>query len=298
MKILKNIFGKEKNEKQEPIDKKVNRLNKPNKLTKAKEREFFKLIIDEETNQAETIQMYLKEFPSLCNSVVSGMQKGIDGFSSLMLAIRFYDFNTARNLVELGANVNFIDSSNVRENHSPVFFDLLQMIRDLIEWEKFQQVEVGLELWDLMESKGLDYRQKSIVNDGVNQPKYCLEWFLSVASIKYGNQHLIDFQTGIVKEGAGNLEKESFYERIVKLLLDKVSNAEIKELNANHYRSISGKTRPIYIEFGYVDPFILEVTNKLVLEKYGAEIMNIKDLSHIRKLDKEITRFANKTYKQ
>ena len=298
MKILKNIFGKQKNEKREPIDKEVSSSNKPNKLTKAKEREFFKLIIDEETNQAETIQMYLKKFPSLCNSVVSGMQKGIDGFSSLMLAIRFYDFNTARNLVELGANVNFIDSSYVRENHSPVFFDLLQMIRDLIEWEEFQQVKVGLELLDLMESKGLDYRQKSIVNDGVNRPKHCLEWFISIASIKYGNQHLIDLQTGIVKEGAGNLEKESYYERIVKILLNKVSNAEIKELNANHYRSISRKTRPIYIEFGYVDPFILEVTNKLVFEKYGAEIMNIKDLSHIRKLDKEITRFANKTYKQ
>lgn len=293
MKILKNIFGKQKNEKQEFTYKEVSNSHKPYKLTKAMEREFFKLIIDEETNQAEKIHLYLKEFPSLCNSVVSGMQKGIDGFSSLMLAIRFYDFNTARKLVELGANVNFIDSSNVRENHSPVFFDLLQMTRDLIEWEEFKQVEVGLELWSFMESKGLDYQQKSIVNDGVNRPKNCLEWFLSVASIKYGNQHLVDLETGTIKKGLGNLKKESFYERIVKLLLDQVSDKEIKELNANHYRSISGKTRPIYIEYGYVDSFILEVTNKLVFEKYGTEIMDMKDLSHIRKLDKEITRFAN-----
>ena len=293
MKILKNIFGKQKIEKQELTNKEVISSNKPNKLTKAKEREFFKLIIDEETDQAETIQLYLKEFPSLCNSVVSGMQKGIDGFSSLMLAIRFYDFNTARKLVELGANVNFIDSSHVRENHSPVFFDLLQMTRDLIEWEEFKQVEVGLELWNFMESKGLDYQQKSIVNDGVNRPKNCLEWFLSVASIKYGNQHLVDLETGTIKKGIGNLKKESFYEKIVKLLLDQVSDKEIKELNANHYRSISGKTRPIYIEYGYADSFVLEVTNKLVFEKYGTEIMDMKDLSHIRKLDKEITRFAN-----
>lgn len=293
MKILKNIFGKQKIEKQEPTNKEVSSSNKPDKLTKAKQREFFKLIIDEETNQAETIQLYLKEFPSLCNSVVSGMQKGIDGFSSLMLAIRFYDFNTARKLVELGANVNFIDSSNVRENHSPVFFDLLQMIRDLIEWEEYQQVEVGLELWDLMESKGLDYQQKSIVNDGVNRAKNCLEWFLSIASIKYRNQHLVDLETGTIKEGVGNLKKESYYERIAKLLLNRVSDKEIKELSANNYRSISGNTRPIYIEYGYVDSFILEITNKLVFEKYGTEIMDMKDLSHIRKLDKEITRFAN-----
>lgn len=293
MKILKNIFGKQKIEKQEPTDEEVSSPNKPNKLTKAKEREFFKLVIDEERNQAETIQLYLKEFPSLCNSVVSGMQKGIDGFSSLMLAIRFYDFNTARKLVELGANVNFIDSSNVRENHSPVFFDFLQMMRDLIEWEEFQQAEVGLELWNLMESKGLDYQQKSIINDGVNRPKSCFEWLLSVASIKYGNQHIVDLDAGTLKEGIGNSKKESYYERIVKLLLDRVSDKDIKELNANHFRSISGKARPIYIEYGYVDSFILEVTNKLVVEKYGTEIMNIKDLSHIRKLDKEITRFAN-----
>ena len=296
MKILKNIFGKQKIEKQEPTDKNVSSSNKPNKLTKAKEREFFKLIIDEETDQAETIQMYLEEFPSLCNSIVSGMQKGIDGFSSLMLAIRFYDLNTARQLVELGADVNFIESSNVRTNHSPVFFDLLQMIRDLIEWEEFQQVEVGIELLDLMESKGLNYQQKSNVNDGVNRPKNCLESFLSFAAIKYGSQHLIDSQNDILKEGIGNSKKESYYERIVKLLLDRVSDEEIKELNANHYRSISGKTRPIYIRHGYVDPFILDVTNNLVLQKYGFEIKNIRDESHIRKLDKEITRFANKSY--
>lgn len=296
MKILKNIFGKQKIEKQEPTDKEVSGSNKPNKLTKAKEREFFKLIIDEETTQSETIQLYLKEFPSLCNSVVSGMQKGIDGFSSLVLAIRFYDFNTARKLVELGANVNFIDSSNVRENHSPVFFDLLQMIRDLIEWEEFQQVEVGLELWNLMESKGLDYQQKSIVNDGVNRAKNCLEWFLSIASIKYGSQHVIDIQTGILKDGNGNLNKESYYEKILMRLLDKVSESEVMELNANNYRSISGKTRPIYIEHGYVDPFALSVANKLVRQKYGTEIENIKDENYIKKLDKEITRFANIGY--
>jgi hypothetical protein len=120
-----------------------------------------------------------------------------------------------------------------------------------------------------------------------------LESFLSFASIKYGNQHLIDLQTGILEVGIGNSKKESYYERIVKLLLDRVSDKEIEELNANHYRSISGKTRPIYIEHGYVDPFILDVTNNLVFQKYGLEINNIRDESHIRKLDKEITRFAN-----
>lgn len=289
MNILKNMFGKQKNEKKEP----TTGLHMPNKLTKAKEREFFKLIIDEEINQTETIHLYLKEYPSLCNSVVSGMKKGIDGFSSLMLAIRFYDFNTARMLVEHGANVNFIDSSNVRENNSPVFFDLLQMTRDFIEWEEFQQVEVGFKLWDLMESKGLDYRQKSIVNDGINRSKNCLEAFLSFASIKYGNQHLLEPKAGIIKKGSGNPDKERFYERIVRRLIESVSDIEIKELDANHYRSISGIKRPIYIEHGYVDPYILDITNSLVFEKFGFEIKNIKDESHIRKLDKEITRFAN-----
>jgi len=293
MKILKNIFGNQKNEQQKATDKVVSNSNKPNKLTKAREKEFFKLIIDEETNQSETIQLYLNEFPELCNSVVSGMKKGIDGFSSLILAIRFYDFNTARKLVELGANVNFIDSSTVRENHSPVFFDFLQMTRDFIEWEEFEQVEIGFKLWDLMESKGLDYRQSSIVNDGINRPKNCLEAFLSFASIKYGNQHLLEPKTGIIKKGSGNLKKESSYERILKRLIESVSDIEIKELDANHYRSISGTKRHAYIEHGYVDPFILDITNKLINQKLGFEIKNINDESHIRKLDKEITRFAN-----
>lgn len=293
MKILKNILRKNKTEFKESESKVVSNFDKPKKLTKIKEKEFFKLILDEEVYQIDKIQESLKEFPDLANSVVSGMKKGIDGFSSLMLAIRFYDFNSAIKLVELGADVNFIDSSDIRQNHSPVFFDLLLMTRDLIEWEEFQKVEVAFELWDLMESKGLNYQQKSIVNDGINRSKNCLEAFLAFASIKYGNQHLIEPNSETIKKDSGNSAKEDFYEKIALRLLDKVSENEVRELNANHYRSISGNKRLIYIKYGYVDPFILERTNRLIFQKYGFEIEKIKDESHIRKLDKEITRFAN-----
>lgn len=291
MLILVKIFNETQKEISTKKNKETPSINNPMKITKAKEREFFQLILNEESDNADKIQLYLNELPSLCNSVVSGMQKGIDGFSSLMLAIRYYDFKTAYKLVDLGANVNFIDSSNVRVNHSPVFFDLLQMMRDLIEREEFHHLEDGFELWELMELKGLSYNQKSIVNDGVNRPKNCLEIFLSFAKIKYGNQHLIDSK-GNIKKGSGNPKKESCYERIVKRLIERVSDEEIRALNANHYRSISGTNRSIYVEHGYVDPFILDVTNKLVYQKYGIEINNINDESHIRKLDKDITRFA------
>lgn len=291
VKILKNLIGNKEtleNSKANPNHSKV--------PTKTMEKEFFKLLIGQDKNRKKIITRYLNQVPLLSNSIVSGMQKGIDGFSTLTLAIRFYDLRTAIELVKFGANVNFIDASAVRKQNFPVFFDLLEIMRDLIERNDFQQVEDGFELWKLMESKGLNYQEKSIVTDGVNRSKNCLDWFISVASVKYRNYHLIDFETGTLRVRREVSKKEVYYEKILKLLLDKVSINEVRDLNANHYRSISGKARPIFIENGYVDPYILSLANSIILQKYGTEIENIRDLKHIKRLDKEITRFASTDY--
>ena len=292
MKFLKKIFKNEKPSEASKSELKSNITVKPKKLTKAKEKEFFKLIIDEEIDHSNNVLGLLTEFPSLTNSVVSGLQKGIDGYSSLMLAIRYYNFDVAINLVKHGADVNFIDSSEVRQNHSPVFFDFLQMTRDMVEAENYEGVENGFQLWDIMDSNGLDYEMRSIVGDGINRPKNCLE-ALSFASIKYGNQHLIEQNSSEIKKGSGTRTKESYYERIAIRLIGKMSKNQLFEIDANHYRSISGTKRPIYIEHGYVDSFILDLVSMILVSEHNIEIKNIKDLTHINRLDKEIKRFAN-----
>jgi len=308
MNILKKIFRKSETEIQKNIEKEILNSNKPKKLTKTKEKEFFKLIIDEEVYQIQKILEFLKEFPTLANSTVSGMRKGMTGLSSLMLAIRFYDFTTAIKLVELGADVNFIDSSDVRLNHHPVFFDLLQMMRDLIEEKDFDAVEDGFKLWDLMDSCGLDYSLKSICNDGVNKPDSYIQAFIRLVGIKYSNTHLVHNETkydppnpyiSIFKfssESRDN-QKESYYKQMAERIVDKVNIVQLKEIDANKFRSWSSIKVPLYIENGFIDDFSLSTVNDLTKKKYGFELKNINDINHLsEKINKEITRFANKSY--
>lgn len=308
MRILKKIFRKEEFNKPEKTDFAKPSSNNPKKLTKSLEREFFKLVKDEEIDYSEKITEMVLEYPSLTNATVSGMAKGIDGFSSLMLAIRFYNFDVAKILVQNGANVNFIEATGVRQNHSPVFFDLIEMMRDLIETKNFDEIKKGFELWSIMESKGLDYSLKSTCNDGVNQPDSFVEAFIRLAGAKYGNKHLLHNETkydptnlyvGTFRFGneSKDVQKESFYRQMAERIVIKCSIDQLKEIDANRFRYCSSSILPFYIENGFVDNFSLFVVNELTIEKYGFELNNMKDLSYLKgKIDKQIIRFANNGY--
>src|SRR3989344_3618427 len=126
------------------------------KITKTISKEFFDLIKDEKTDTFDQSMEMLRQYPELANGVVTGMSKGIDGFSSLMLSIRYYNFKFAVELIKAGADVNYIDNSKARQNYYPVFFDLLEMLKNLIEVGKIEDVKVGISVWELMESHGLD----------------------------------------------------------------------------------------------------------------------------------------------
>lgn len=274
------------------------------KLTKTKEREFFKLIKDEEFDHSDLISEMLIEYPDLANSTVSGMTKGIDGFSSLMLAIRFYNFDVAKILVRCGANVNFIDSSGVRKNHAPVFFDFIEIMRDLIEVNNIDEIKNGFELWDLMDSHGLDYSLKSIPNDGVNKPDNFVYAFIRLIGAKYNNKHLVHKETTNeapnkytstfrLSTKSQDMQKESSYLRMAEKIVNNVSVEQLREVDANRYRSWSSTILPFFIENGFVDKYSLHIINKLTKKKHGFELKNMHDINHItNNIDKRLTRFT------
>lgn len=305
MKILKKIFGNKDLNKTIQAKTDNSSSSKPKKLTKTKEREFFKLVKDEDLDHSELIADKLIDFPALANSTVSGMAKGIDGFSSLMLAIRFYNFDVAKILVQNGANVNFIDTSDVRQNHFPIFFDFIEMMRDLIEAKNFDEVNKGFELWDIMDSNGLDYSIKSICNDGVNQPDSFVEAYIRLIGVKYGNKHLVHNETKydppnpyvnifIFSKESQDDQKENYYRQMARRIVNRVNMGQLKEIDANRFRWWSSSILPFYIENGFVDSFSLSIVNDLTKEKHGFELQNINDINHLQKnVDKQITRFAN-----
>ncbi|MFM7023225.1 MAG: hypothetical protein ACKOXB_09620 [Flavobacteriales bacterium] len=256
------------------------------KLTKAIKNTFFNLVKEQEKDTYVEASKILYEFPELSNAIVSGLSKGIDGFSSLMLAIRFSNFKIAVELIELGADINYIDTSHARTNHQPVFFDLLESIRDLIEAKNVSGIQDSMKVWTLMESKGLDYSLKSITNDGVNKPKNCLEKIIQLASanVAYGQKHRIHFDVqqklSLLSENSRDLEKEKWYELVISKIVNNIEETIVNQVNADDYRSSS--VMQLYNRYGKIDQFALEVANKFVFQRFRASIKNIDSEEYIK----------------
>lgn len=250
------------------------------KITKTISKEFFNLVKDEKKDTFEKSMQMLKQYPELANSIVDGMAKGIDGFSSLMLAIRYYKFRFAIELIKAGADVNYIDNSPARQNYNPVFFDLLEMLKNVIEIEKTEYIKEGMKVWEMMESYGLDYSKKSIAEDDVNEPENCLEAFIRIASTEYGNKHKIytkDECTYKLSDKGRDLQKEKWYELIAEKIVLRMNESLILEMDANRHRDSGNVFETSPGKHEIIDYFSLELANKLVKAKFGKPIKNMDD---------------------
>ena len=257
------------------------------KLTKGQTKAFFKLIKDESRDTySECIDM-LHQYPELANAIVNGMAKGIDRYSSLMLAIRFYKFKFALALIEAGADVNYIDDSTERTTHQPVFFDLLEMLRNAIEVHDVICIEEGLDVWQMMAAHGLDYGKKSKVNDNVNRVENCLEACIRFMW-RYGNKHKVHHETKYDPHGAyisnyrlsedsRDVMQEKWYELIMEKLVGCVNEDLVLEIDANKLRH-SGTVFEIMPEqVVIIDCFSLDIASKYVYQRFGRVFKNIND---------------------
>lgn len=272
------------------------------KLTLAKTKDFFKSIKDNR-NHTEVLAM-LREHPELANAIVSKMAKGIDDFSALMLAIRFYNFTVAGELVRSGADVNYMDESPHRYYHHPVFFDLLEMMKDIVEVKKEALFNKGMELWELMESHGLDYSKKSPATD-ISLPENCIEACIRFIGTKYKDKHKVHHTTRYeppapyestyaLSEASRDPEKEKLYERMIRNIVLKAKEDLVHEVDADRYRFHSLDKLPFYEKEGYTDNFSLEATNALVKEVYGYELKNYRNVTYIKTMSAGMTHFADK----
>lgn len=256
------------------------------KLTKAKTKEFFNLIKNESKDTYTESMAMLNDYSELSNTIVSGMAKGIDGYSSLMLAIRFYKFKFALELIKKGANVNFIDESPFRQSYRPIFIDLLEMLRNCVDVEDNEAIEEGFEIWDLMEFYGLDYSKKTIVTDKVNKSENCIEAYIRFVSARYGNKHKVHLETKynppapyiskyMLSEQSRERNKENLYESIMAKLIHCINEELFIEMDANRHRH-SGHMFEVALEqFKIIDSFSLEAANKYLSKKFGYSIKNM-----------------------
>jgi hypothetical protein len=262
------------------------------KLTKVKTKEFFNLIKNENADTFNETMAMLNDHPELTNVVASGMAKGIDGYSSLMLAVNFLKFKFASELIKKGADVNFIDESPVRKKYRPIFIDLLEMLSYSVDAKDTKSMEEGLEVWDLMETYGLDYSKKTISTDGVNRAENCIEAYIRFVSARYGNKDKIHHETKydppnpyiskyMFSDKSREVGKEKLYELIMEKLVGCINEELYNEVDANRHRH-SGHIYEVEPEkIKIIDCFSLEIANKHLSKKFGTSIKNMNDDSLI-----------------
>lgn len=279
------------------------------KLTKKKTNEFVKLVKDYKNTEQKELEQYLVEHPELVNLNIQGMAKGIDGFSSLMLAIRYLNFEFAETLVKSGAEVNYIDESPDRYYHFPLFFDLIEMMKIIIESEntslerKKALFEKALSLWSLMESKGLDYSLTAPKTE-ITNPENCLSAAIRRISAGYGKNHRLHRESFYnppelsrveyrLSDESRDREKERMYKEILEKIICSVDEKIIDSVDCSDHRSCSLEVLPFFEENGFVDSFSLDAANDLVKMKFGKDLPNYRGNKALKSLGEKIKRFAN-----
>lgn len=92
-------------------------------MTKKDIKTFFKAISDGDLNKVSELINSDKEYLTVCN--VSPPKKD-DGQSGLQVAFKSGEFEIARLLIEQGADINFIETSDINEWTAPVLHDCIR----------------------------------------------------------------------------------------------------------------------------------------------------------------------------
>lgn len=278
------------------------------KLTKKKIKEFIDLTKDYKNADIQKLSQYLSEHPELVNLKITGLAKGIDGFSSLMLAIRYLNFDFAVVLVRQGADVNYIDESADRYYHYPLFFDLIEMMKTIVEAENTsmerKKVLFGkaLALWEEADAHGLDYTLTSPETE-ITDPENCLSAAIRLIDAGYGVNHRVHreavydppqpYRVGYrFSEESRDREKEQLYKTILDRIVKRVDEKVIDSVDCRRHRSVSMEVLPFYEEHGYVDPFSLETANELVREKFGRDLPNYRGNVALESIGGQVKWFA------
>jgi ankyrin repeat protein len=77
-------------------------------------------------HENQTVRALLAQNPSLVNACASAPPKKDDGQSPLQIAFKTGNFEIAGLLIDLGANVHFMEESAINEWHAPVLHDALR----------------------------------------------------------------------------------------------------------------------------------------------------------------------------
>jgi len=198
-------------------------------MTKKDIKTFFKAVLDGDTNKVSELLEKNKEYLTICNVAPP---KKVDGQSGLQVAFKTGNFEVAKLLIEKGANINFMETSEINEWTAPVLHDCIRatIFNSYTLQRDTKQFDKAFNLLQLMLSKGAN--PKSIDSYGNN----CLHRALMDARQMFDNpstdltnniliQQLQSVFTQLINAGAdikhGSDNRDSAEELYLNFKLDK-----------------------------------------------------------------------------
>ena len=223
-------------------------------------------------NKIETVLQMIQKNHDLVNSVAKQPPKKDDGLSPLMVALKTGNLTIAKLLIESGANVNYIDKSEINNWNIPVFNEYLIGLAchclDIISDIEFTNY---LAFMDDLIKAGVDLNLKESVTKFTP-----LERLVRDTSNHYGRRHKLSYdrilQETTLNENDRNVIMENRIELIFRKFLDYYPQNLATNYSLNNEEGYCIlRSSEIYKNFK-IDYFALEILNQLLVEKYDQPI--------------------------
>ena len=175
-------------------------------MTKKDIKIFFKAVSDGDINKVSELLDKNSEYLSICN--VSPPKKD-DGQSGLQVAFKTGSFEVAKLLIDKGANVNFMETSEINEWTAPVLHDCIRatIFNSYTLQRDTKQFDKAFSLLELMLSKKADPKSTdSYGNNCLHRALLDARQMLDNPSTNFTNDILIkqlqSVFTQLIKAGA------------------------------------------------------------------------------------------------
>lgn len=157
----------------------------------------------------DKVKSIIEKQPLLVNSVAKAPPKKDDGQSALQVAIKSSNPEIAEYLIDKGADINFVDSSQINVWHAPVIHDVVMACIYLCTDSQSKKLTQYLGILKKMIQKGADLKVVDSYGNTVMHRAFLdarqLEHFYSDKKVVSNIKKIID----LLKESGASLSQKS-----------------------------------------------------------------------------------------
>ncbi len=217
----------------------------------------------------DKVKNYLDKKPELVNCIAKTPPKKDDGLSPLQVAFKIGALEIAELLIDKGADINYIDTSEIHKFNMPVFHDFLRAFVANLDEDEETYLEYK-KMYQKLMTKGIDIFKKTSFGSST------LGILVGATDSLYKYEHKLYYDTTQKKSKLGDKNRDYLLEGRLKelysLFLDEYLKQEKVEIDVNECSRCTG----VYDDFK-IDTFSMELLNSLLIEKQGKGLKNFEN---------------------